>query len=554
MTIGPQWDTYDFLSNALYFANQGYGYIDLIRPPFISFLTSLLFRLGFISELTIFFVDGGLFFMGVVGFYLLLKQRFKDVYSFLGSLIFISFPVILLWVGAGYTDVASMSLSIWAIYFTVLAVRNDSKYFYLSFIFFTLSFLTRFSAAILIFPVFFYLFINRDRITNLKRLVKGFLASAILMVPVLIFFYQMTGSPFTVFMNFYGASVSGSLQERFAYNPDLFFYLKNSFYCLINTNLLNYEYGSLLLFFMFIFLVILPMIGIIFFGHGILRSLKKYSMLNDYKNHIITALVLIILFILSIGRVNYLISDLLFLGFLYFLYGVLVRGRLKYLDFDLMFWGWLVSFLVFSSVHDIKVYRYLVPMTPAIAYFMILGLCTFLGKIKLLKRPILGNHPLSMIIIVLIAVCTLVSSASFLYQLEHDSLSNGNNFEIVPEADNLGFYIASRTYTGELYSENYDTHHEIIALSDWIKNYDPQYKNKVIYSEYFWPHLRWYLRINVLKLQDRGNINLNNELLERKADYYIALGYLTLADYTNVYELKTDFGTIVVYKRNSNHF
>jgi hypothetical protein len=46
MEIGPVWDTYDFLSNAMYFAGQGFGYADLTRPPLLPFLTSLLFRLG----------------------------------------------------------------------------------------------------------------------------------------------------------------------------------------------------------------------------------------------------------------------------------------------------------------------------------------------------------------------------------------------------------------------------------------------------------------------------------------------------------------------------
>ena len=56
--LGPVWDTFDFLSNAMYFAGHGFGYVDYTRPPFFSFITSLIFRLGFISELTIFALDG----------------------------------------------------------------------------------------------------------------------------------------------------------------------------------------------------------------------------------------------------------------------------------------------------------------------------------------------------------------------------------------------------------------------------------------------------------------------------------------------------------------
>ena len=49
--IGPVSDSFDFLSNALVFAGQGIGYSDLLRPPFFSFIISLIFRLGYISTM-----------------------------------------------------------------------------------------------------------------------------------------------------------------------------------------------------------------------------------------------------------------------------------------------------------------------------------------------------------------------------------------------------------------------------------------------------------------------------------------------------------------------
>ena len=33
----------------------------------------------------------------------------------------------------------------------------------------------------------------------------------------------------------------------------------------------------------------------------------------------------------------------------------------------------------------------------------------------------------------------------------------------------------------------------IIHASDWFMNYDPDYKNKVIYSD-IWPYFGWYLK------------------------------------------------------------
>ena len=79
--LGPIWDTFDFLSNAMYFAGQGFGYVDYTRPPFFIYYF-FSFRLGFISELTIYAVDAVFFVFGVVGLYLFFKLRFSSFQSF----------------------------------------------------------------------------------------------------------------------------------------------------------------------------------------------------------------------------------------------------------------------------------------------------------------------------------------------------------------------------------------------------------------------------------------------------------------------------------------
>ena len=99
--MGPLSDSVVFLSNALVFAGQGTGYSDLLRPPFFPFIISLFFRLGYISTITIFAVDGGLFVFGVVGLFLLLKISFNDLESFLGALLYATFPIILTILGVG---------------------------------------------------------------------------------------------------------------------------------------------------------------------------------------------------------------------------------------------------------------------------------------------------------------------------------------------------------------------------------------------------------------------------------------------------------------------
>ena len=112
---------------------------------------------------TIFAVDGVLFVFGVIGMFMLLKIRFNDLESFLGGLLYATFPIVLTIFRFGFSDLASVSFSIWAFYFMVLAVKKDSKFFYLAFPFAMFAFLTRYNSALLIFPIFLYLLINKDK-------------------------------------------------------------------------------------------------------------------------------------------------------------------------------------------------------------------------------------------------------------------------------------------------------------------------------------------------------------------------------------------------------
>ena len=225
--IGPISDSFDFLSNAIVFAGQSIGYSEMMRPPFFPFIISLVFRLGYISTNTIFFVDGILFIFGVIGLFLLLKIRFNNLESFIGGLLYSTFPIVLQILGVGFSDLASVSFSIWAIYWTVLAVKNDSKFFYLGFPFLMFAFLTRYNSALLIFPIFLYLLINRDKV-NFKNFSIGIITSILIIIPVLIFFYEKFGNIIYPFINFGTSSIAlTTSSENFAYNPNIFYFIQN---------------------------------------------------------------------------------------------------------------------------------------------------------------------------------------------------------------------------------------------------------------------------------------------------------------------------------------
>ena len=173
--IGPISDSFDFLSNALVFAGQRTGYSDLIDPPsFLSHFSDIPCGLHF-NQHNILHGWWILFIFGVVGLFILLKMRFNDFESFLGALLYATFPIVLTIFRVGFSDLASVSFSIWALYFTVLAIKNDSRFFYLSFPFFMFAFLTRYNTALLIFPILLYLLINKNKI-NFKQIIIGIAA------------------------------------------------------------------------------------------------------------------------------------------------------------------------------------------------------------------------------------------------------------------------------------------------------------------------------------------------------------------------------------------
>ena len=114
----PYYDVFVYLNNALIYAGIPVGNLSVIYlPPLMPFLTSLFFRLGLISSNIIFIIDGVIFVFGVIGLYLLLRERFNEIQSSIGCLIFISFPLIYSWAVSGGIDVPEISFSIWVIYY-----------------------------------------------------------------------------------------------------------------------------------------------------------------------------------------------------------------------------------------------------------------------------------------------------------------------------------------------------------------------------------------------------------------------------------------------------
>ena len=520
--MGPLSDSVVFLANALVFAGQGTGYSDLLRPPFFPFIISLFFRLGYTSAITIFAVDGGLFVFGVVGLFLLLKISFNDLESFLGALLYATFPIILTILSVGFSDLASVSFSIWAFYFLVLAVKKDSRFFYLAFPFFMITFLTRYNNALLIFPIILYILMNKERV-NFKHILIGITASIMIIVPVLIFFYEKFGNIIYPFINSISTSTIVSVStDNTSYNPNTFYFDPNIFFFLQKFPALVGIQGMIIL--------LIIALGILLYFY--LKVVKKDSDNKNFLNKLnlrctttqikwILFVVLGILFLGSFGKTFYILSEIIFFAIAYLFYDITRNLKLKNIKLHILFLTWFMGFFIFHSVFVIKDIRYFVVMAPPVAYFMILGLSEISKLIKFKVK----NRNITFILISIILIIIMITSA--VSQITGIEKANGNDFN-----------------------------KEIEMASIWLEGYDPEYRSKNIYSD-FWPNFSWYLKTNVKKvplfndnyiLNQSDTISFNQYLLSNNADYYISVRQnLNLTSYEQIKQ----FGFLNIYKKRS---
>ncbi len=515
--LGPVWDTYDFLLNALEFAGMGIGYSDMLRPPLLPFLTSIIFRFGFISANVIFLIDAILFIFGTVGLYLLLKLRFSSLGSFLGCFIYLTMPIVLTFIASGLSDLPSISFSIWTIYFIVLGIKRNPKFFYLAFPFFLFAFLTRYSSALIIFPIILFLYMNRDLIKNKTHLMVGIILCFIILTPVLIFFSLKYMNPFYPFFSFFSSTTGPSLTSSIFYNPDLLFFIKLP-------EMVGRE-------------VIVIIIAIIW-GFLIYETLKIKRLKHNLSHRLtiikkinfIILMVLILVFVITFGKIFYMFSEIIFFLICILIYE-LFSPRFKNLDFNLLFIAWFMSYFIFHSIYAIKDARYFLTMAPALSYFLILGL-NFLSKsFKLKIKGINLTFPIFSILI----SCMLIFSVTTSY------------FPSIVQENSGVKYL----------------NQDFIDASNWLKSYDPNYKEKIIYSD-FWPYSSWYLKMDIKKMpifkgEDKFYSGIKDynitrldikkydqELKNSNATYYF--GVRKKLNLTSFEPIK-EFGVVVLYKK-----
>ncbi|MFA5844595.1 MAG: glycosyltransferase family 39 protein [Coriobacteriia bacterium] len=212
--VGPGWDSYAFLVNAAEFAGKGVGYTELHRPPFLSFLVSLVFRFTARNAAVVQWADAALSLAAIVAFYLLLLRRFSAPKAATGALALLAFPPLWDYIGTGYTDFASVGLSMWALVFLTKATEEDSRWYLAAAPVFVLAVLTRYTALLFAFPMLLWLVFRARPFRDAGR-IGGAIALAIATyVPAGVFYHRRFAD-----MLFPFAVALGAVQDTSAVTP-----------------------------------------------------------------------------------------------------------------------------------------------------------------------------------------------------------------------------------------------------------------------------------------------------------------------------------------------
>ena len=521
-------DVYCYLIESLRLAGiqiGGYKFVNYF-PPFIPFLTSLLFRIGFVSEYSILFTAGIFHIFGIIGMYYILKLRFNNYYSIFGSIVYGAFLINLKWVGNGMLDIPFTALMIWAIYFFILAMEKNQNYFYIAIPLAVISFFTKYPAGV-IFPLMLLYFMAKTRFFyNIKKyskgLVKGAIAGVITLIPFLAYFV-INKIPLG-FIN-QAQEISSRASLKFATSEsnlmgnDLFFYFK------IIPHIITYQYGKIIL--------AIFIIGLIVTIYFVVKNFKdsfskiKNSRIQMYKWDVSSkimylifavSIILILISFLTASLISFAISELLLFTGLYLCAYSFTKIFLKYdnaeeisstrypyLLINIVMIGFFLSFLVFFSAHLIKQSRYSTSMAPGIVFLITLSIETLMIKTKDIKIKKINLKQLIPIFIILVM---LLSSINYINHLKYD-----------------------KNAADEKLAVNYLKDKEGVIMSD----------RGPVYT--------FYLKKEVKLIRDMDQKNLDKELLDNHAEYVTTFHQVNLTHYSPIKE----FGNITIYKKNNEN-
>ena len=514
-------DVFIYLSNSLVFAgyesSRGYLYLS----PLICFLTSILFRLGFLSEMSLYLITGIFGIFANIGIYVLLKNKFSSILSLCGAFLFGSFSLNLLWWANGTLDIPAVAFSIWTIIFIVLAIDKDSKYYLLVVPLLVLAVFTRYTALFLLPLLLLYYLSSYDFFTNLDLLIldreefaikiKSYIKSeefrnilksfAISFILILLFSASILalGSHLS-FLTQSSTFASGSKGELIdnAYTNDTFFYL-HDFPNFLYSDYVNIEnhipmlYGFNL---MSLLLIGLSLIGILLFAYKLFIAKQKDDL--KFKNLAVVLVVLLLFIAIFSFKINSIITIAILLIDFVILFALFKKRGIDrdLYSFDILMLAWFLVYFIFFTFLNIKVNRYIITVFPAFIYFVIYALNEIFEISKGFKFLEFKKQNLLNIIPIILIVFCIFSAFTFSSTVHYNEDFNRNK-----------------------------------VIADYLMEYDQDYGSKEI-AVFNQRSYNWFLKDNTIPLTDEQLDYLESSNIT----YYISDGNFNLANYTIIYQ------------------
>lgn len=209
--LGVPWDTYAFLANAARFAGKSIGFDEPHRPPVLSLLTSVFFRVGPLSVWPIQVVDGLISFSGLAALYLLLRRRVEQAPAALCALGLLSLQPVWYWLGLGYSDLASVALTLWALLFAIKATEDDPRWYAAALPMLVIASLTRVTALLGVFAVLLWIALRGRPFAQARYMAYGVGAALVVFAPAGLYYADRFGDvlfPYLVYLTLASEQVS----------------------------------------------------------------------------------------------------------------------------------------------------------------------------------------------------------------------------------------------------------------------------------------------------------------------------------------------------------
>lgn len=503
LRVGPGWDTFAFLANAAQFAGRGFGYTELHRPPFLSWLVAIAFRAGApLDQTVIQWIDGVLSFSGVLVFYLIFRRRFTTVAAASGALLLLAVTPLWAYLGLGYTDTASIALSAWMLLALMKATEDGPRWYLLAGPLFVVAAMTRFTALMIAFPAVVWLLARWRPFRHLRQIVGAAILGIAVYVPAAWMYDRRFGDvlfPFIVALGF-AENVAAQAGEKAA-NAQAAFYVTSL------PGLMAPRQVALAV-------VFLLLIG----GIGLVRGLGAYMSGSRPRA---SRLALAVAFAgaavaaqlaggLVLRQVTICVAVLALWRLLGPYEGETGERRIvPSAALDATMLAWLLAYLDFHGHQTIQVPRYFITMAPGLIYMLVLGwkvVAEQLDATALGMRREPGTP-----------------GRSLPYALAHAAL---------PVL--VGLALIATVTTTSTEPDRYVT--AARASAAWLAEHEPHLDDRIVYSD-VWPLTAWYLRTNVRAMPSfEETAAFGHELDKAGADYFVTLRARRFAGFSEPYD------------------